>query len=476
MTKIVYNSQQQEAIERMLEHEASQNPDFTLIGWAGTGKTTCLRGYVERSRYGASKICVSAPTHAAKEQIIKSTGLQGKTLHSLLGLRPNLDLADININNLKFQQIEKPSVDKYNVIIIDECSMINQSLYYLLIEEAKHFKTKLIFVGDPLQLPPINEQMSVTFLHSSNRYFLTKIMRQDSNNFITKLTESIRFELIKMLKIPQLENLKDILPDNFVSSSQLLREAKMEEVINKNTTQPDYIGVFVTSDPDRYDKSVEFFFSNKSELPSTRYCAFYNDKVDSFNSDVRNYIFNNPKFLELNDSIMGYKTVIKEDFEVAINSKEYKIVNIEKIFDDNYKLYFYQCKLSSINNNKLIYNTVKIVAPESYNVFIQHYNEKLSTALENRRLFPKFYEFIEEYLLIENIPNTYKEIYSSKPSKLLKTFGFAYASTIHKFQGRTVNYIFVNARNINQCPDIFQRYQLLYVAISRARKGAFIYI
>lgn len=485
MSTIIYNEQQNRAIELMLEHEASPHIDFTLRGWAGTGKTTCLKEYIEKSRFGVIRICVSAPTHAAKEQISKATGVMGKTLQSLLGLRPNLDLADININNLKYQQIEKPSIDKYSVIIIDECSLIGDSLYYLLIHEAKQSNTKLIFVGDPLQLPPvedsknnnkINQKVSPTFLKNQNFYSLTKVMRQDENNYLSKLIESIRFELIKMINIPELQDLKEILPKEFVSSSQLLKEATLYQTINQNTHRIDYIGVQVCNRIEDYQAWIEKLFGNNKELPKTRYTAWENLKVDRFNRDVRDYIYHTPTFLNVGDTLMGYKTIIKEETEICINSKEYTIRKIEKIFNSDYNIYYYNCELHSINNGKWFVSFIKIVCPESYDIFIEHFNEKLKSAIENKRLFPKFYEFIEEYLLLETIKNTYSIPYSNKPTVIMKTFGFAYGSTVHKFQGKTVDYIFVNANNILKCYDALQRHQLLYVAISRAKKGCFIYL
>ena len=54
-------------------------------------------------------------------------------------------------------------ISKYRIVVIDECSQIGTDLYDYLIDRAYYFKVKLIFVGDPCQLPPINEYISKSF-------------------------------------------------------------------------------------------------------------------------------------------------------------------------------------------------------------------------------------------------------------------------------------------------------------------------
>lgn len=115
-----------------------------LYGSAGTGKTTVVNDIIKRLR---GSVCVSAPTHKAKEVISAITDLDGLTIHSLLGLRPNVDLADYDPNNPQYDTAAEERIVEYDYIIVDECSMVNKMLFKKLIEKATGYKKRILFVG-----------------------------------------------------------------------------------------------------------------------------------------------------------------------------------------------------------------------------------------------------------------------------------------------------------------------------------------
>ena len=130
---------QQEALTLLSEWEKLDiyaNPDdsiFTLSGAAGTGKTTVVQEIIKmfKTKY---RIIVSAPTHKAKEVIGEITNLRAETIHSLLGLRPNIDLETFDPNNPTYQQLVEERISSADIHIIDECSMINKELFKMLIK------------------------------------------------------------------------------------------------------------------------------------------------------------------------------------------------------------------------------------------------------------------------------------------------------------------------------------------------------
>ena len=144
---------QQEALTLLSEWEKLDiyaNPDdsiFTLSGAAGTGKTTVVQEIINmfKNKY---KIIVSAPTHKAKEVIGEITKLRAETIHSLLGLRPNIDLETFDPNNPTYQQLVEERISSADVHIIDECSMINKELFKMLIKKANLYKKRIIFIGE----------------------------------------------------------------------------------------------------------------------------------------------------------------------------------------------------------------------------------------------------------------------------------------------------------------------------------------
>jgi len=76
----------------------------TLIGNAGTGKTTILKEFVKQNKYRSDTV-ITAPTHKAKKVAETVIGINGATIQSILGLRPNTDLDNFDINKEKAEII-----------------------------------------------------------------------------------------------------------------------------------------------------------------------------------------------------------------------------------------------------------------------------------------------------------------------------------------------------------------------------------
>lgn len=115
-----------------------------LKGFAGTGKTTVLKYFLERYKH---KVAVTAPTHKAVEVASKILNRRGQTLHKLHGLKPNTNLAKFDIDNIKFDPIGEATISNFSLIIIDEASMINKGLAGLNESRAKLHQVKILFVG-----------------------------------------------------------------------------------------------------------------------------------------------------------------------------------------------------------------------------------------------------------------------------------------------------------------------------------------
>ncbi len=140
---------------------------FILQGYAGTGKTflsTKLLREVDRQ-----ELCwtVVAPTHKAVgviRDVLRIEGLSPtwfpSTIHRLLRLK----LKRKGEKELcERTEQTSASLEQLDVVLIDEASMIDMNLLQITLECAHPFKTRLIFVGDPAQLPPVGETKSPIF-------------------------------------------------------------------------------------------------------------------------------------------------------------------------------------------------------------------------------------------------------------------------------------------------------------------------
>jgi hypothetical protein len=82
--------------------------------------------------------------------------------------------------NMIFVRDKKSSslIPNYDIVIVDECSMINLDMIDAIFEEVRNIKNmkskgfkktpKIIFSGDPAQLPPVNEDESSIFCNKKN--------------------------------------------------------------------------------------------------------------------------------------------------------------------------------------------------------------------------------------------------------------------------------------------------------------------
>ena len=179
---ITFNDEQFEGLKMIKNWLKNGDTFFTLSGYAGTGKSTIIKKILDSYHRG---VVVSAPTHKAKKVAMNTTGRDGQTLHGLLGLRPDVDLDNFNPNDPKFNPIAVPKIADYNLVIIDEASMINKELYELILEKTKGCGTKVLFMGDSAQIPPVGEKESVVFLNENiERYKLTKIEKKKDKNHL----------------------------------------------------------------------------------------------------------------------------------------------------------------------------------------------------------------------------------------------------------------------------------------------------
>jgi exodeoxyribonuclease V alpha subunit len=130
-----FNPLQKEAIACSIT-----SPVSIITGGPGTGKTTVLRGIIKlnQSVQHNVKICLLAPTGRAAKRIEESTGMPAKTIHRELYSIPDADMLD------------------YDLIVVDESSMIDLSLMHWLFSRIKS-NSRVVLIGDYDQLEPVQE-------------------------------------------------------------------------------------------------------------------------------------------------------------------------------------------------------------------------------------------------------------------------------------------------------------------------------
>lgn len=116
---------------------------LVLTGGPGTGKTTTTLGIITAFREAGASILLAAPTGRAAKRLSEATGMEAKTIHRLLEAKPPEGYKRNGENPLEG-----------DVLIVDECSMIDIMLMYNLLKAVPDTMT-LILVGDIDQLPSV---------------------------------------------------------------------------------------------------------------------------------------------------------------------------------------------------------------------------------------------------------------------------------------------------------------------------------
>jgi len=196
-----FTNDQSNAINKMCRFISDSNRKiFGLYGYAGTGKTTTITKFINILLYTKliKSVVFAAPTNKAVNGIkakfshdlntlvkdkhnngsfndtldsLLDQGIQVDfiTIHSLLNYRTDYSAEGERV----FVKGKKSTINNYNLIIIDECSMIQLSMIINLFDEINKSTgiiCKIILLGDPAQLPPVHESQSLIFATSEKQF------------------------------------------------------------------------------------------------------------------------------------------------------------------------------------------------------------------------------------------------------------------------------------------------------------------
>jgi exodeoxyribonuclease-5 len=440
-----FTNDQKQALNELQKFIKSDDLLLTIIGSAGVGKTFIVEFFIKyllkNKIYRLEDMCVAAPTHKAKEVIASKSVLKGYTLHSLLGLGLDLDLTDFDPLDPTFRVIKKQDIDNYGLVFIDESSMINTELYKHLKDCAYRNFIKLVFLGDALQLSPVNDCQSAVFTDNKT-VELTEIVRQEKDNPLILLLNRLR---------------QDILDD----TCYYLDYFKPGEYLN--TLDKGYI---ITSDKKDFAEKLVFFNKNNIESKLLNYT---NEVNNIWNNYISEQIFG--KGFHKNQLILGTRTLRGKDEIVIQNSKDYIVFDVKPSFKyfNNEKVTGYI--LSLIDSVEYI---TEVFCPDEVSkpIIGAIIGERLGRAKRfgGGKAWSEYFKFRSDFVLAYDIFDNNNNFVDKKDI----TFG--YSSTVHKSQGSTYFNVFVNYVNISKVRNLDEQKRLLYVALSRASNNAYILI
>ncbi len=278
----------------------NKQKELLLIGYAGTGKTTLVAKFINdaiKNRL-CKKIVIAAPTHKAvniaKSKLFSnicsnetlSNRINIMTIHRLLNYKSNIDL---NGNNYFAKNNSSPANwNIYNLIVVDECSMLsNQIINDIKSQlEEPNSKVKIVYVGDPAQLPPVNQANSEIFERNIQKLYLDKIVRT-KNMKIMNLSNDHRKWILSQKEedIPEIckYNSKNI---KIYSSEHDQRNIWLDTFIKVLNTPEVSRGV------EEMQQILEIKEDNKNLENNNIILTWTNKKCNIYNKYVREKIFN----------------------------------------------------------------------------------------------------------------------------------------------------------------------------------------
>ena len=294
-----FTDEQKAAIKLSLDNHV-----MALTGLAGAGKTSTANGIC--SLYDNYNILACALSGKASVRITEATGLPASTIHRALGYQNG---------QFMFNKDNKLAVD---IVLIDEATMINGTLFLSLLE-AIPTGAKVIIMGDVQQLTPIgNCQVFADIL--------------DSNVLpVVKLTKPHRQALMSGI-IPtsiKVANQEQIFGNGFEGNEILgeLKDMELDITSSKESMSDTIINHFQT-EMAKYNDIMEVQVCVPMRLKGELSCYNLNTKIQN----IYNPKFNDSKEIEIllekkNEDTKKY--LIRVGDKVLNTKNNYKCTNVE---------------------------------------------------------------------------------------------------------------------------------------------------
>jgi len=491
---------------------------YGLYGYAGTGKTTLITEFIYflRNNKFIQNVALNAPTNQAvnilkcKMNKLQSDKNDNKldflTIHKFLKYESDFDFNGGRI----FIKTKKGLFEKYNIVLIDETSMISKKILKDIAEDIKtckknNFIPKVICVGDPAQLSPVNESVSPIFMNSLDKtfnidmsYTLTDIVRNNDTD-INKLCNQIRKWIFKEIDSPNITSFKSskihfynkkkgILDINSkwmrrylknINDSIILTWTNRKTIIYNNYIRKKF---FKKKDLKRFEIGDKLIFTEYYKVPIL-------DEI----LDVKKQ-YTSPKFYTSEQIIIQKIDILLKNFDkIDYNlpaskrrlqdgpalEKKYRdcIDKINSLTKRRYKMY--KLTVTRMFNS----NSLELEGEKQYEIYVLH--ETSQRILEKDRLIAQtqIKNLWEHYRgkYRRNIDNIIK--YIIKPlwrrwhSIFVAPFAcvdYGNARTCHKSQGSTYYNAFIDLPDILSNPNDDEARRCVYVGCTRAANGLYI--
>lgn len=521
----ILNSDQEHALGDLKQFSLSVGYQaHILIGVAGTGKTTLTKEFAKMVRKRGLQILAVASTHKARKVLHKilNTNFMLKipaiTVASLLG--KGRKHGYIGTHNYCIEQDHKMAL--YDIIIVDEVSMLDENDYELIINLAKELEKKVLFIGDEAQIPNPSQKLVLRQLNNVSYYekatvvafttlpasHLHQVMRQHHGSDLLDLCQRLHNCIGIDMNLSELisgQSYKVHDPCSFIQTIKALGSLTGKDLVNRR------IITYTNASVNGYNKIVREARGYKEILHVDDLLTGYNNvgqKNDLLIENGQDYLVLKKSFIDtkVGEGIAtsGFKvTVCEIDPSQVVGNQ--KILYFPDLYDERNNALLEEIvrlatKVNSRGSTKLDYKNYlclknQIIFQENiYQYRNSHGDTRILTGMEMQTehalLFihtidvidPKTLQILdnvdsrnlrEKYPgLLETRTQDTKSLSSSETladqfQVLEKDIDYGYAITTHKSQGSTYDITYVDLWNLRKLRDGFYRGLPVYRARER---------
>lgn len=448
-----------------------------LEGHAGSGKTYLVAALL-KALPDDLRVAVAAPTNKAvrvlHDQLVahevavaavgdedwrdRRSALLGnmnqpgcvcRSIHSLLGLR----LTDTDDGRQEAVDGGTATLSQYDVVVVDECSMINLWLFRKIIEGRG--AAVILFVGDPAQLPPVERggqlrDLSPVFSHVQCVIRLTDIIRQAADNPIIRLSIRIR---------------------DWIEFGEKADAADLMTVLPPLSESP--VAAIVSGPPQQL---VDWWLSQHAEQPDSdvRIIAYRNIRVQYYNEAIHAALHGEggPVRFVVGQTVIVHTQCAADRLveEGGMYKKDRLITSDElKVLDSQADTHPF---FPDIPANRL---RLRDSRGYDYRVWVAMdeggLQQRISGCfLRNTQLKAtagRAHDRLEQNALREQAKAAVSEAQALK--RAFAPLRHAYAITCHKSQGSTFDCALVDFSDLRMIKTPFEFNRALYVAVTRSR-------
>lgn len=449
--EIALTEDQEQAVQSFLEfHESDQqNGVFVLRGIAGTGKTFLINLLTRFLRKMGYKTALLAPTGRAAKVITSRTARYASTLHRYI-----FSPLESPHGGVVFHLKENKDPEKM-YYIVDEASMVGDRSgkdepgggllsEFLKFAQQGSGRRRVIFVGDPAQLPPVGSSVSPALdpvhLRKVHRLQpvvteLREVMRQEGGSEILRLASEIRNAME--------ENRAPSLDIDYRGDVQIIDQGYEGLEL--------YTGMY---DPDNMERVVFLTYSNHL---ATR-----------VNEAIRNQMYGVEDRLVEGELLMVVRNNYAwgdKKFPFIANGEMGVVRHLHpETYEEKYGLEFMDVDIEFQNlsdepiliNCKIVLNLLSSKQPQL------GYNEMQPVVLQRRR----------EY---ETMPKTKaREEWRKDPYVNALQVKYGYAVTGHKAQGGQWNHVIIGFEPMYSGMNLKDYLRWSYTAFTRAEEALYL--